>query len=170
MAPLKLSDRERNLLTATIAVVALYVFYLFLLSPKWNELDTTRQAARSAKQDLKLAESRVKLLDALERSIGLAPQQRLLSRDEKTLEVLQLLSQATVRSGLTLNQIQPALEEQTEGLKFYLSCTGRFKAMYAFFKILNRLRTLVIIDSLDVASSGWYEPELEIKINLTAYY
>jgi Tfp pilus assembly protein PilO len=170
MAPLKLSERERNLLIVTIGFVVFYVFYMFLLTPKWDEIGRQKDAARSLRLDLRIAEGKIKILDAIEKSVGIVPERSILSRDEKALEVLKLLSQATVRSGLTLNFIKPNLEEEGEGLKFSLSCSGRFKNLYSFFSILYRLRILLLIDSLEVLSTGGATPDLGIKINLTAYY
>lgn len=170
MAPLKLSDRERNLLIVTIGFVVFYVFFQFLLTPKWDEIARLKDAARGLRLDLKVAEGKVKILDAIEQSVGMVPEKSILPRDERALEVLKLLSQATVRSGLTLNFIKPNLEEEGEGLKFNLSCSGRFRSLYTFFSILYRLRILVLIDSMEIISSGGAAPDLGIKINLTAYY
>ncbi|MCU0641124.1 MAG: hypothetical protein MUC35_03425 [Candidatus Margulisbacteria bacterium] len=170
MAPIKLSEREKNLLIITIAFVVFYVFYMFLLTPKWDEIGQIKDQARTLRLDLRVAEGKIKILDAIEKSVGIIQEKSVLSRDEKALEVLKLLSQATVRSGLTLNFIKPDLDSEGEGLKFGLSCAGRFKNLYNFFSILYRLRILVLIDSMEVLSTGGPNPDLGIKIQLTAYY
>jgi Tfp pilus assembly protein PilO len=170
MAALKLSDRERNLLIVTIGFVIFYVFYQFLLVPKWDEIGKLKDKARTQRLEIRVAEGKVKILDAIEKQVGVLPERSELPRDEKALEVLKLLSQATVKSGLNISFIKPLLEESGEGLKFSLSCSGRFKNLYTFFYILYRLRILILIDGLNVVSTGGPEPNLDIKIALTAYY
>jgi Tfp pilus assembly protein PilO len=170
MAPLKLSEREKNLLIITIGFVVFYVFYVFLLTPKWDEISKTKLEASNLRLNLRIAEGKIKILDAIEKSVGISPDVSILSRDEKALEVLKLLSQATVRSGLTLNFIKPNLDDQSVGLKFSLSCNGHYNNLYTFFSILYRLRILILVDSLEVLSTGGSNPDLGIKINLTAYY
>jgi Tfp pilus assembly protein PilO len=169
-APIKLSDRERNLLIITIGFAVFYVFYQFLLTPKWDEINRLKNTARDQRLEMKIADGKVKILDAIEKSAGLMPERSEMPREEKALEVLRLLSQATVKSGLNINFIKPLLEETGEGLKFSLSCSGKYRNFYNFFQILYRLHILVLIDSLDISSNGGREPSLDIKLALTAYY
>jgi Tfp pilus assembly protein PilO len=170
MAALKLSDRERNLLILTMGAVIFYVFYQFLLTPKWEEISQTRETARAKRLELKIAEGKIKILQAIEKQAGIIPERSELPREEKALEVLKLISQATDKSGLSLSFVKPLLEESGEGLQFSLSCTGSYKELYNFLFILYRLHILVLINSLDITSSGGTAPTLDIKVALTAYY
>jgi Tfp pilus assembly protein PilO len=170
MPALKISERERTLLIVTIGFVIFYVFYQFLLTPKWDEISRLKDKARAQRLELKVAEGKIKILDAIEKSVGILPERSALSREEKALEVLKLLSQATVKSGLNINFIKPLLEESAQGLKFSLSCSGKYRNFYNFFSILYRLRILVLIDSCDIVSSGGTTPTLDIRLTLTAYY
>ena len=170
MAALKLSERERNLLILTIGFVVFYVFYQFLLTPKWDEITMLKEKARSQRLDLRIADGKIKILDAVEKSIGMLPQKTELTREDKALEVLKMLSQATARSGLNMNFIKPRLEESGEGLQFNLSCSGKYNNFYNFLYILYQLRALILIDTLDITTTGGGSPDLDVKINLTAYY
>ncbi|MFA4843504.1 MAG: hypothetical protein WC632_00970 [Candidatus Margulisiibacteriota bacterium] len=170
MAALKLSERERNLLIMTIGFVVFYVFYQFLLTPKWDEITMLKEKARSQRLDLKIAEGKIKILDAVEKSIGIMPQKTELTREDRALEVLKMLSQATAHSGLNINFVKPRLEESGEGLQFTLSCSGKYKNFYNFLYVLYQLRALILIDTLDITSTGGASPDLDVKMNLTAYY
>ena len=135
--------------------------------------DRTRRVLlliRDKRLDLKVAEGKVRILQAIEKEVGIISEQSELPREEKALEVLKLISQATDKSGLNLIFVKPLLEESGEGLKFSLSCSGSYKELYNFLFILYRLHILVLIDSLDITSSGGHEPVLDIKVALTAYY
>lgn len=169
-APIKLTEREKNLLIITVGCVIFYIFYQFLLVPKWDEIASLKEKARTLRLDLRVAEGKVKILDAIEKSAGVIPEKSELPREDKALEVLKLLSQATVKSGLTINFIKPLLEESSEGLKFSLSCSGNYRSLYTFFYILYHLRILILIDGMDIASSGGPAPALDIKMALTAFY
>lgn len=170
MAAIKLSDREKNLLIITVGCVIFYVFYQFLLVPKWDEITSLKDKAREQRLELKMAEGKIKILDAIEKSVGVLPEKSEMSREEKALEVLKLLSQATVKSGLNINFVKPLLEENGEGLKFSLSCFGQYRNLYNFFSILYHLRILVLINALDIVSTGGTAPDLDIKMTLTAFY
>ena len=170
MAAIKLSDRERNLAIITLGFVVFYVFYQFLLTPEWDEITKLRQTVRDRRLELRVAEGKIKILQAIEKEVGIIAVRSELPREEKALEVLRLISQATERSGLTLVFVKPLLEEGGEGLKFSLSCSGTYIELYNFLYILYRLRILVLIDSLNIASSGGPAPRLDIKVALTAYY
>jgi Tfp pilus assembly protein PilO len=170
MPPIKLSDREKNLIIITIGAVVFYFFYQFLLVPKWDEIGKFKDRARTLRLDLKVSEGKIRILDAIEKSAGVLPEKTEMSREEKALEILKLLSTATVRSGLNISFIKPLLEEAGEGLKFSLSCSGRYQNLYTFFFILYHLRILILIDTLSVVSSSGPAPDLDIKMTLTAFY
>ena len=169
MAAIKLSERERNFITVTIGFAVFYVFYQFLLTPMWAEIAKLKDKAREQRLELKIAEGKIKIMDAIEKSVGVVPRKSAAPREDKALEVLRLLSQATAKSGLNLSFIKPLLEDKGEGLKFNLFCSGRYKDLYGFLSILYRLRILVVIDSLDIGTHGT-SPDLDIKMILTAYY
>lgn len=170
MAAIKLSEREKNLMILTLGFVIFYVFYQFLLTPEWDSISRLRETVKDKRLELKVAEGKLKILQAIEKQVGIIPERSEQPREEKALEVLNLISQATDKSGLKLIFIKPLLEEGGEGLKFSLSSSGSYKQLYNFLFILYRLRILVLIDNLDIVSSGPHEPVLDIKVALTAYY
>jgi Tfp pilus assembly protein PilO len=171
MAALKVSEREKNLMILTLGFVIFYVFYQFLLTPEWDNISRLQETVRGKRLELKVAEGKMRILQAIEKRIGIIPEKSEMPREEKALEVLNLISQTTDKSKLKLNFIKPLLEESGEGIKFSLSCSGSYQELYNFLFILYRLRILVLIDSLDITSSGLqHEPVLDIKISLTAYY
>jgi len=169
--PIKLSEREKNLAILTLAVFTLYVFLQYLLPPKTNEIERLKDKARNARVELKIAEGKKKILETLEKTSGLIPQRETaVSKEERALEVLKSLSNAITRSKLDLITIKPILDAGTEGTKFNLSCAGSYKNLYDFLMILYKLRTLVLIDALDVTGGGGAKPVLNISMTLTAYY
>lgn len=170
MAAIKLSEQERLLAIIALGCVIFYVFFQFLIAPKLAESGKLKNRLRERRLDLDVAERKLKILAAIEKSVGLVPERSAAPREEKALEVLKLLSQATDKSGLNLVFVKPLLEEAGEGLKFNLSCLGSYRELYNFLNILYRLRVLVLIDNLNIVSSGGREPVLDIKVALTAYY
>jgi Tfp pilus assembly protein PilO len=171
MAAVKLSEREKNLLILTLGFAVFYVFYQFLLTPEWDVITRLRETARTKRLELKIAEGKVKIMQAIEKQVGIVPEKYAMPREEKALEVLNMISRATDKSGLKLIFVKPLLEEGGEGLRFSLSCSGSYKQLYDFLFILYRLNILVLIDGLDVKTNGLQnEPVLDIKIGLTAYY
>jgi Tfp pilus assembly protein PilO len=170
MAAIKLSEREKNLMVVTIGALVFYVFYQFLLTPKWDNITRLRETVKEKRLEFKVAEGKVRIMQAIEKRVGILPEKSELPREEKALEVLKLISQATDKSNLKLIFIKPLLEESGEGLKFSFSCSGTYKQLYNFLFILYRLRVLVLIDNLEVTSTSMYNPLLNIKVGLTAYY
>ncbi|MDD4178469.1 MAG: type 4a pilus biogenesis protein PilO [Candidatus Margulisbacteria bacterium] len=170
MPSVKLSDRERNLLIVTVGFVIFYLFYQFLLTPVWKEIGKLKDSAREKRLELKVAEGKIRILQAIEKEVGIIPIRTEIPREEKALEALKIISQATAKSGLNISFIKPLLEEGGDGIKFDLSCSGKYKNLYNFLSILFRLRVLVMIDSMDITSSGGSSPTLDLKISLTTYY
>jgi len=169
MPAIKFSEREKTLLLITAAVAVIYVFYQFLLLPKWDEIGQIRTKVSAGRLELRVAESKLKILNAIGKHFGALPGVASLPKEEKALEGFKLLSQATVKSNLSVNYIKPLLDESGGGLKFNLSCSGKYRNLYTFFSILYQLPTLVLIDTLDITSGGGNLPDLNIKISLTIY-
>jgi Tfp pilus assembly protein PilO len=170
MAAIKLSEREKNLMILTVGALVFYVFYQFLLTPQWDNITRLRETVKDKRLEFKVAEGKMRILQAIEKQVGIIPEKSELPREEKALEVLKLISQATDKSNLKLIFIKPLLEESGEGLKFQFSCSGTYRELYNFLFILYQLRVLVLIDSLDAVSNTMHEPTLDIKVSLTAYY
>jgi len=168
--PIKLSEREKNLAIITLGFLVFYIFYQFLLTPKWNEIDSLKDKARNARVEMKIAEGKKKILEAIEKASGPVLQKTAGSREERALEVLRSLSEAIKKSKLTLISIRPVLDKEAEGSKFNLSCSGTYKNLYDFLMILYKLRIPVMVDALDVAGGGVAKPILNIQMALTAYY
>lgn len=169
MPAVKFSDREKLLLLITAGVAVIYVFYQFLLLPRWDEIGQIRTKARAGRLELKVAESKIKILNAIGKHLGALPGKAELPKEEKALEGFKMLSQATVKSNLSVNFIKPLLDESGDGLKFNLACSGKYRNLYTFFSILYRLPTLILIDTMDITSGGGNSPDLNIKISLTVY-
>lgn len=168
MPQFKLSDREKILAVATACFAIFYLFYQSLLLPKWNEVGKLKDKARVQRLEFRVAEGKIKILDAVGKEFN-PPQTSELSRDEKALEFLKLLSQATAQSGLEVGFIKPLLEANAGGIKFDLSCSGRYRSLHNFIYSLSHLNLLVLIDNLEVSSNGGTEPALDVKMSLTVF-
>ena len=169
MFPVKMSDREKKLAAVAALAVIFYFFYQFLLTPRWQEILKLRQAARQARLEIIVARAKLRVLDALEGKDTFFVKGDGMSREEKALQVLRELSQATSKSGLNLISIRPTLNEG-EGLKFTLACSGSYQNLYDFLRILDRADIAVRIDSLEMKGGGSEAPNLKIKMFLAAYY
>ncbi|MEA3492761.1 MAG: type 4a pilus biogenesis protein PilO [Candidatus Margulisiibacteriota bacterium] len=169
MLPLKLSDRENKLIMIMLGVVVFYLFYRFLLVAKWNDIDKLKAQVRDARIELRLAESKIKILEAFETKAGVREENIPLTKEEKALEVLRSLSQATSKSGLNLISIKPNLAVR-EGMKFDITSNGSYQDLYQFLKILRELQMLISIDEIDVRGAEERKPTLEIQMSITAYH
>lgn len=170
MPPIKLSDRERNLGIITVGFLVFYLFYQFLITPQLDQIPRLKDKARQARMDLKVSESKVKIMEALQKQLGVSIEKHTLtSKEEQALEVLRSIARATSNSRLNLISIRPIASEG-EGLKFELSCSGSYQQMYDFLKTINTLKTVVMIDNLNVSGGGEPIPNLSLKISLTAYF
>ena len=65
MAPLQISDREKKLVTIALCCALLYLFYTFLLAPKWDEVNKLKHSLRKDRQELRVAEIKIKLLEKI---------------------------------------------------------------------------------------------------------
>jgi Tfp pilus assembly protein PilO len=165
----KLSAREKNLAVITACAVIFYVVYQFLLVPKWDEIGRLKNQARDKRLELKIAEGKIKVLSALEARAGIGSEKIETSREEKMLEALKRLSQAISASGLKLNYIKPSPESKEEEPKFDLSLMGDYKSLYDFMLFLQKQRTMILVNKLDIKA----EPEsaaLQIEMTLTVFY
>lgn len=170
MPPVKLSEREKNLGLITVGFLIFYIFYQFLITPQLDQIPRLKDRARQARTDLKVSESKVKIMEALQKQLGVSAEKPTgTSKEEKALEVLRSIARSTSTTKLNLVSIRPIANEG-EGLKFELSCNGSYLQMYNFLKIINGLKTVVVIDSLEVSGGGVKTPNLGLKISLTAYY
>jgi Tfp pilus assembly protein PilO len=169
MAAVKLSDREKRLALTTLGLLIFYVFYVFVLSPKWDEVNRLREKVRQQHLDLKVAESKMRILEIMQKNMGLSAIKTGISKEERALEVLRAISRATSESKLNLVSIKPALEEG-DGLKFDLYFKGTYQQVYDFLRILKFLKVVVVIDNLNVTGGVVKTPSLEIKLAMTAYY
>jgi Tfp pilus assembly protein PilO len=166
---LKISEREKKLILAASALVISFLFLQFLLTPQWNEIAKLKEKARGLRLELRVAEGKIKILNTLEQRGEATPQETVQPKEEKALNLLKALSQATAQSGLELNSINPLLEEKTEGIKFNLSCSGKYQNLYDFLIALYQLRILFVIDMMEVRANQGASPDLDIRITLTAF-
>lgn len=170
MAAVNISEREVRLATLAGCLALLYVFIQFFLLPEWDSIGKLKDQARVRRTEFKVAEIKMRTLHEIEKRSGLIQLKSELPREEKALEILRVLSQASEKSGLNLIIIKPMLEEKGEGIKFNLTCSGSYKNLYDFLTILYQMRVLILIDSLSAASGGGTKPEINVNIALTAYY
>ena len=168
-----MSKRERNLVMIALGAAIFYIFYQFLLIPKLDEIGTLAVKADKLRLDLRVTESKIKILEAVEKRFGeMRKEQKPLvaPTEEKALEVLRSLSQTTSRSQLKLISIKPMIDEKENKMKFELACTGNYQQLYSFLEILHGLKVLVLVDSLGVTGGRGPESGLDIKMALTAHY
>jgi Tfp pilus assembly protein PilO len=167
MAINNFTERERTLAFIALATLIFYFFFQFFLFPKWDEIAKLKSSARAQRLELKVAEQKVRILDALEKRLGSLPEKSMVPRGERSLQVLKNISLATTRSRLNLVSIQPIMGGETGGFQFNLSCTGRYKNLYDFLIALQRQRVMIFIDHLEIVRGG--EEGLNIRITMTAY-
>jgi Tfp pilus assembly protein PilO len=173
MPPLKLSKRERNLVMVALGAAIFYIFYQFLLIPKLDEIGTLGAKADKLRLDVKVTESKIKILEAVEKRFGeMRKEQKpvVAPTEEKALEVLRSLSETTSRSRLKLISIRPMIDEKEATMKFELSCAGDYRQLYEFLEILHSLKVLVLVDFLSVAAASDPANGLDIRMSLTAHY
>ena len=169
MPPIKLSDREKRLAMVTLGFFIFYIFYQFLLTPKWEEIGKLKNQVQKARVELEVAEGKIRILEGLEKRVGGISLKKEIPTEERALETLRALAQATSKSGLNLISIRPMIGDE-RGPKFDLSCTGSYKNLYEFLRILRDLEIMVMIDSLKMSGGGGKKPTLKINIVLTAYF
>jgi len=165
----KLSAREKNLAVITACAVIFYVVYQFLLVPKWDEIGKLKNQAQEKRLEFKVAEGKIKILSALETKAGVSPEKLVVAKEEKMIESLKRLSQAISASGLKLNYIKPSPESKEEEPKFDLSLAGSYKNFYDFMLFLQKQRTMIVVNNLDIKA----EPDsagLQIEMTLTVFY
>jgi Tfp pilus assembly protein PilO len=170
MPPVKLSDREKKLAAITLVVAIFYVFYQFLLTPKWNEITKLNSKLQDARLELNVAEGKVKILKSIEKGETKVPTAFEVPVEERALAVLRAIAQATTKSGLNLLSIRPIMNEDENKFKFDLVSMGSYQDLYEFLNILRDLEIMVIIDSLRMSGGGVKRPDLSIKMVLTAYF
>ncbi len=173
MAAIKLSRRERNLAVIALGASMFYIFYQFLLIPKLDEIGTLGAKADKLRLDIRVTESKIKILEAVEKRYGeMRREQKPLvaPTEEKALEVLRSLAQTTSQSHLKLVSIRPMIDQKESTMKFDLTSTGTYQQLYDFLKILHELKVLVLIDSLNVTGGRGAGNDLDIRMSLTAHY
>ena len=163
----KMSDREKLLTYGGGALVVFYIFYQFLLTPTLTKIGQLQETLKTKQAELKIAEDQIKLFQTI---AGRAPKVDQTPREEKALTILKLISLATNRSGLMLDFIKPLPDESGDDFKFTLSGSGSYRELYTFLFILNRLKIVILVDDLEITSSGGQQPTLTAKVDLTAHY
>jgi Tfp pilus assembly protein PilO len=169
MPPVNLSGREKRLVFIAGGFAVFYLFYQFFLVPMWGEVDKLNDKARKSRAELRLIESKIKVLEAFKVETGKKYQVPGTSKEEKAIEVLRALSGATSKSKLNLISIRPIMDGR-KTLKFELSCSGNYRSLYRFLKFLRELKMLVSIDLLTVTGEESANPNLKINTTITAHY
>jgi hypothetical protein len=159
---MKTSERERKLSFITLAVIVFFLFYQFLLIPKWAEIGRLEEQAAKAHMDLTIVEGKIKILEAIEKTL---PATKGDPGKEWKLRALCTLLGAVSKSRLSLTSIKPE-EIEGQGLVIDLSCDGAYNHLYSFIKILRDLSMVFVIDSLNVTGGGSKKPVLSMKMGL----
>jgi Tfp pilus assembly protein PilO len=181
MPPIKISKREKNLAIMTLSALVFYVFYQFLLLPLWDEVARLNTKAQKARMELKIAEGKVGVLESLQKHLVASPEEGQgpasaldeplsgKTKGERALYTLRSIAGATSKSRLNLILIRPMIGEG-EGQRFGLTCSGSYRELYDFLRILGGLKILVLVDSLNVSGGGVTKPSLGVEMTLTAYF
>ncbi|MFA6431766.1 MAG: type 4a pilus biogenesis protein PilO [Candidatus Margulisiibacteriota bacterium] len=167
---LRLSDRERNLLYVVISLLIFLIFYYFLLMPTWNQISTLTGNIKKEKEAIRIAELKLNLLKTYEKRITVPLENTVLSDEQKNVSALKELTQLLVTSDLDIVQIKPLVDTKQKKLLLTLSCAGGYQALYNFLSNLNKLRTIIVVDLIEVTSGAEKKSPLNLKMQLTAYY
>jgi len=167
MAKLKLSTREMILVIASSGVILLYVYYLLLIVPKWDEINRLNNQLTPARIEFKAAQERLKILEKVKGSLK-EPRMPGGTKQEKALAAFRYLSYATAQAGLKLVSLKPLLEPNEDRLNFNLACSGKYQNFYEFVKILSKFKVVILIDNLRISGGGDKDPWLDIQMSLTA--
>jgi Tfp pilus assembly protein PilO len=169
---MRFSKREQLVILLAVICAVFYVFYQFLLLPKWGGIDRLRSQVKKMSLDLRVTESKLKILEAAEKRVGELKQTEkpaAILPTSRSLEVLKVLAQTTSKSQLQLVSIKPIVEEGKEGLKFEMICQGNYHQLYSFLTILHNVDLVILLDSLNVTGKNGTRVPLEIKMVLTAH-
>ena len=167
---LRMSDRERNLLYIVVSLLIFLVFYYLLLMPIGTEISVLNGKIKKEKNDIRTAELKLNLLKTYEKKITVPLENTVLSEEQKTIGVIKELSQVLVSSNLDIISIKPEVNIKQKKLLITLSCTGRYQDLYNFLSNLNKLRTIVVVDLIEVTAGNEKKAILNNKMQLTAYY
>lgn len=152
-----------------VGLLIFYLFFRFVLLVEWNEIDKLKVKLNKSRIDLQLAESKIKVFEVFEAKTGVRAVAPPASKEQRSLEVLQALSEATSKSHLNLISIRPDLSLR-EGMRFELAATGSYANLYEFLGILRELKILISIDELNVSGEDVRNPKLEVRMLITAHY
>ena len=166
----KLSNREKNLLIVMAIFISIYFFDNLFFSPILQEVKRSKDKLRDFRMELRVAEGKIRILETLQKKVGIIYDESSNTRQTRALQALQNISYVTTKSKLNLITVRPILGQEQGNLKFGLSCTGKYKTLYDFMVYLNELPMMVIIDVLDCTSNGAVDPILDVKMTVTAYY
>ncbi len=168
---LKLSEREKWLLFATLVFAVLYLFITFLYGPKAAENDSLKEKLKAQKLDLKTSQDKAKILQSLE----LTPLENLRSqktKEEQVIDALQYISKEVSKLQLNLLFIRPRLEERVvdsaKAVFIDLTFTGRYNDIYKFMAALEKLPILILVDSMDMSKTQG--PNINVNMVLSVYY
>lgn len=167
---LRMSDREKNLLYIVVSLLIFLAFYYLMLLPTWNEISNLNGKIKKEKEDIRTAELKLNLLKTYEKKITVPLENTVLSDEQKTIGVIKELSQVLVSSNLDIVSIKPEVNIKQKKLLITLSCTGRYQDLYNFLSNLNKLRTIVVVDLIEVTAGNEKKTILNNKMQLTAYY
>lgn len=167
MPAIKISEREKFLMVVTAASVILYVFYNFLLTPKWNEIGKLKERATGARIELRIAESKIKLLEKMKK-IYAEPEKAPGTKLERALLALRQMSSTITSAGVELMMLKPKLDPAADRIDFDLSCRSTYDELYGFLSRLAKLKTIVMVKTLTIKGGAQKNRNLNVQMSVTA--
>ena len=168
---MKLTDREKWLVFATILVLVFYFFFNFLYSPKSAENYKAGEAIKIKKLELNTGLEKLKLLKALEQ-MPLRTAEAQKSKEDVVIEALQHISREVSKLKLAMSSIRPRLEEKAvesaRAVFIDLAFTGNYNTVYRFMSALEKLPVLILVDSMDMTKSE--AADVNVTMVLSIYY
>jgi len=167
---MKLSEREKWLLLATMVFVAFYLFFNFLYSPKAADNYKIGETLKAKRLELNTAQEKIKILTSLELMPIKKTRER--GKEEVVVEALQHISREVSKLKLNMLSIRPRLTEKAvdsaNAVFMDLTFVGSYNTIYKFMSALEKLPILILVDSMDMTKSG----SVDVKVNmvLSIYY
>ena len=158
-------------MVATGIIILCYIFLQFIIVPKAKEIGSLNAKLSSQRQDLKTAKAKESLLKSLEE--GTLQKQRLgKTKEEQTIEALQLISKSIATLDLDLVSIRPHPEEviveTARAILFDVTFIGSYNSIYKFMDELEKLPILILIDSIELKRAD--KGAVSTSIVLSVYY
>lgn len=168
---MKLTDREKWLVFATLLVLIFYFFFNFLYTPKAADNYKASEAIKVKRLELNVGYEKLKLLKSLEQ-MPLRTAEAQKSKEDVVIDALQHISREVSKLKLVMSSIHPRLEEKAvesaKAVFIDLAFTGNYNTVYRFMSALEKLPILILVDSMDMTKSG--PTDVNVNMVLSIYY